>query len=213
MKAERFEDWTSRGRRRGRRRRDFHRRRMIAACGIGLVLFAFVWLFVDMRVSGHARVASAPNDHTLHLTVPKMKRVKNIPVYTASSTNEAALNAGAIHLKGTGFPWEQEANVYIAGHRLGYWGTGSFLVFYDLHKLRKGDKVVLRDAEGRRYVYRVFRRLVVPPDRTSVTRPIPGKNIVSLQACTLPDYSRRLVVQAELVEVVEPPVQASAAAS
>jgi len=33
----------------------------------------------------------------------------------------------------------------------------------------------------------------------SVTRPIQGRNIVSLQTCTLPDYSRRLIVQAEKV--------------
>jgi sortase A len=26
------------------------------------------------------------------------------------------------HIKHTGFPWEEEANVYIAGHRLGYEG-------------------------------------------------------------------------------------------
>jgi sortase A len=32
-----------------------------------------------------------------------------------------------------------------------------------------------------------------------VTRLLPGKNIVSLQTCTLPDYSKRLIVQAEKV--------------
>jgi sortase A len=29
---------------------------------------------------------------------------------------------------------------------------------------------------------------------------MPDKNILTLQTCTLPDYSQRLVVQAELVE-------------
>jgi len=29
---------------------------------------------------------------------------------------------------------------------------------------------------------------------------VPGKSVVSLQTCTLPDYSRRLVVQGELKE-------------
>jgi len=39
----------------------------------------------------------------------------------------------------------------------------------------------------------------VGPDEVSVTRPLPGKNIVSLQTCTLPDYSDRLIIQAEKV--------------
>jgi sortase A len=95
--------------------------------------------------------------------------------------------------------------VYIAGHRLGYPNTGSFLVFYDLHKLKDGDNVVLRDADGKRYHYKVFDEFVVEPDRVEVTEPVAGKNVVSLQACTLPDYSKRLVVQAELVEVLEEP--------
>jgi sortase A len=29
---------------------------------------------------------------------------------------------------------------------------------------------------------------------------VQGKNIVSLQTCTLPDYSHRLIVRGELVE-------------
>ena len=36
---------------------------------------------------------------------------------------------------------------------------------------------------------------------SSVTEPIPGESIVSLQTCTLPDFAERLVVQAELVSV------------
>jgi sortase A len=33
----------------------------------------------------------------------------------------------------------------------------------------------------------------------SVTRSLKGKNILTLQTCTLPDYSRRLIIQAERV--------------
>jgi sortase A len=34
-----------------------------------------------------------------------------------------------------------------------------------------------------------------------VLKPEPDKNIVSLQTCTLPSYSERLIVQAELKSV------------
>jgi sortase A len=33
--------------------------------------------------------------------------------------------------------------------------------------------------------------------------PVEGKNIVSLQTCTLPDYTLRLIVRAELKDIKE----------
>ncbi|MEW6635298.1 MAG: sortase [Actinomycetota bacterium] len=145
--------------------------------------------------------AGGPQDKTLKLTVPAMSRIDDVTVPSVAGDNAQALDSNAaIHLKGTGFPWQEEANVYIAGHRLGYPNTASFLAFFDLNKLEKGDKIFVTDSGGTRYTYEVFREFVVSPTDLSVTEPIPGKNILTLQTCTLPDYSDRLVVQAELVE-------------
>jgi len=141
----------------------------------------------------------APEEKTLKLTVPKLDRVEGVPVYDAASGEyEDAMHDGTAHVKGTGFPWQDGANVYIAGHRVGFPGTESDLVFWDLDKLQKGDEVLLTDADGERYTYEVFDKFVVDPGAVRVLRPIPGKSVVSLQTCTLPDYSRRLVVQGEL---------------
>jgi sortase A len=103
-----------------------------------------------------------------------------------------------VHVRGTGFPWQDQANVYIGGHRVGYPGTKSNLVFWDLNELEKGDKIILTDAEGTRYTYEVFRQATFGPNDNRFMRPLKGKNIVSLQTCTLPDYSHRLIVQGEL---------------
>jgi sortase A len=111
------------------------------------------------------------------------------------------LDAGALHVQDTGFPWQRGTNVYIAGHRLGYPGTESYLQFYDLDELQKGDEIVLTDANGTRYTYEVFRSLTVGPNDYYVTEPLAGRSIVSLQTCTLPSYSRRLIVQGELTGV------------
>ncbi|AHY45834.1 sortase [Rubrobacter radiotolerans] len=183
------------------------RTRLLVILGVGLVAFAvgFTLVGITPPSTGGEPTAAVPKDETLRLTVPKMRRVEDLPVPTVAADNSAALDAGAVHVEGTGFPWEQEANVYIAGHRLGYPNTGSFLLFYDLNRLRDGDRVVLDDATGRRYVYEVFDRITVRPDEVSVTEPIAGKNVVSLQACTLPDYSKRLIVQAELKRIVKTP--------
>ena len=47
-------------------------------------------------------------------------------------------------------PWSATAqrNVYLAGHRMGFRGTWSRMIFYNLHKLDTGDEVVLEDRSG-----------------------------------------------------------------
>lgn len=196
-----FSENTRRPKRRRAGGRDLGRIALLVL-GSALVISAVFVTLSQLRgpaeTGGSAAAADVSRDKDLTLTVPKMDRVRDVPVSDAAAGDEAALRGGALHVEDTGFPWEEEANVYIAGHRLGYPRTKSFLVFWDLNTLRRGDRVLLEDSDGTRYVYRVFDRMVVPPDRVSVKEPVPGKNIVSLQTCTLPDYSERLVVRAEL---------------
>jgi sortase A len=141
----------------------------------------------------------------MELTIPSMRRVRDVPVYTGAAGDESALHDGTLHLKGTSFPWQRGANVYIAGHRLGYPHTKSWLVFWDLNNLRRGGRVVLSDSEGNKYIYRVYDRFILGPNDTSATQPVAGMNVISLQTCTLPNYTERLIVRAELVKIVQGP--------
>ena len=184
---------------RARRRRS---RGVLALLGVALILLSVGLVFADVRSVGKAEAkaaAAAPKSEKLKLTIPRLWRVRDIPVYNGAPGDKGKLAAGVLHLEDTGFPWEKEANVYIAGHRLGYPRTKSWLVFWNLNMLRRGDRVILEDAKGRRYVYRVFDKLVVGPNDASVKKPIKGKNIVTLQTCTLPNYKQRLIVQAALL--------------
>ncbi len=98
--------------------------------------------------------ANAPDDPTLTVTVPKMERVQNSPIPSTFGDDEDSLREFAgIHLDGTGFPWQEEANVYIAGHRLGYPNTRSFLAFWDIDNLVEGDQIFVEDTIGREYTY------------------------------------------------------------
>ena len=146
------------------------------------------------------RVVREPESKMLRVTIPRMDQLRNSKVpYAASDDEDAFRRYAGVHLQGTGDPWDREANVYIAGHRLGYPATDSFLAFWDLNVLEKGDRIFVTDADGKRYVYEVFRVFVVAPTQVSVTRPLKGRNVLTLQTCTLPDYSQRLIVQAEKV--------------
>jgi sortase A len=149
-------------------------------------------------------VSRGPENKMLRMTIPKMAQIRNDTVpYSVSGNDKAFHDHAAVHLRGTGNPWDRQANVYIAGHRLGFPGTNSWLSFWDLNVLDKGDRILLADSTGERYVYRVFKVFVVGPHDVSVTKPLKGRNIVSLQTCTLPDYSKRLIVQAEKVATKE----------
>jgi sortase A len=203
VRGERYESWTSE--RKGRR---YYRsgwwpgRKVLVLAGVVLILFSAGLVFLDVRTAGE-ETAPPKRDETMKLSIPSMKHVDNVPVYTADAHNQPALRNGTLHLAGTGFPWQREANVYIAGHRLGYPRTKSFLVFWDLNRLRMGRRVVLTDSEGERYIYRVYDRFVLGPDDASATKPVAGKNVVSLQTCTLPNYKDRLIVRAELVRILQ----------
>ena len=154
---------------------------------------------IPERIVETIRGPEAPESQKLELTIPALDRVDGVPVYDAPESGyDKALHDGVLHVRGTGFPWQKVANVYIAGHRVGYPGTRSNLVFWDLNELEKGDKIFLTDAHGTRYTYKVFEKRVISPDTISIMRTTKGKNIISLQTCTLPDYSHRLIVQGEL---------------
>ncbi len=142
------------------------------------------------------RDPGGPQDKTLSLSVPSLG-LEGVRVF--NSLSEEGLKKGTVHVPATGFPWQRGANVYIAGHRLGYPNTGSFRVFYDLDLMRPGDEITLTDAAGRTYVYRVSRKLVVGPENVEVMNAVEGKSLVTLQTCTLPDYKKRIVVQGKLI--------------
>jgi sortase A len=143
------------------------------------------------------RDPGGPDDKTLYLTVPDLG-LSEVRVY--NSVKDEKLKKSTVHIPATGFPWQTGANTYIAGHRLGYEGTNSYLVFYYLDQLGEGDEILLEDANGAKYEYRVTDQKVVDPDNVGVMEPQKGKSLVSLQTCTLPDYKQRLVVQGELVD-------------
>ena len=170
----------------------------VAVVGLGLLGYTLFGGGSPASAAKNKFAPEAPAQTTLKLTVPEMERVEDVPVYDGRKDNKAALRKGTLHVKGTGYPWQRVANVYIAGHRLGFPGTKSHLVFWDLDRLKNGDEVILTDANGTTYTYEVFKKFVVSPTDVHVMRPVAGKNIVSLQTCTLPDYAERLIVQAEL---------------
>jgi sortase A len=148
-----------------------------------------------------------PPTNDLWMSIPALGLYDN---YVTNSAAESAMDYGAIKLPHTGFPWQDNANTYIAAHRLGWPGTASYRQFYNLPLLAKGDVIYLGDVNGTTYTYEVTDFKEITPDETWVTTPQPGRDMVSLQTCienfgdywTMgPNWYVRYIVQADRVSV------------
>jgi sortase A len=153
----------------------------------------------ELQAVNEPRRYDLPPGAILGLTI-KAIDLYNVPVMNDDS--ESALSKGVIHEPETSLPWSNtpQRNVFLAGHRLGYRGSWSRLVFYNLDELVEGDKVVLKDREGRAYRYQVSEVFVVDPTDVWVMGQVRGRDIVTLQSCTpFPTFEKRLIVRADRV--------------
>jgi sortase A len=140
-----------------------------------------------------------PPGAIMSLTIPSLG-LKNAPVLDSVTTS--ALNRGVVHLPDTSLPWSDtpERNVYLAGHRLGWPGTGSHLIFYRLDELTGGEKITLRARDGTKYNYRVLENFAVWPYENWVTGRVEGRDLLTLQTCTpIPTFEKRLIIRAERI--------------
>lgn len=140
-----------------------------------------------------------PPGAIMTLTIPSLG-LENAPVL--DSDTKSALDRGVVHLPDTSLPWSDtpERNVYLAGHRLGWPGTGSHHIFYRLGELTGGERITLRGGNGKRYDYRVLESLIVGPKANWVTGRVRGQDLLTLQTCTpIPTFQNRLIVRAERI--------------
>jgi sortase A len=153
----------------------------------------------QLQNTNHQRHYHLPPGAIMSLTIESLG-LQDVPVLNSMTTR--TLDKGVVHLPDTSLPWSNtpERNVYLAGHRLGWPGTGSHLVFYRLNQLDGGERITLRDRQGKRYEYKVIERFSVEPQENWVTGRVRGRDLLTLQTCTpIPTFDRRLIVRAERI--------------
>jgi sortase A len=126
--------------------------------------------------------------------------IHDAPVFDSDS--HWALANGIGHNPETSLPWSEtpQRNVYLAGHRMGFRGTWSRMIFYNLDELALGDRVVLKDRAGRSYGYEVSEVFLADPEDVWVMGQVRGRDMVTLQTCTpIPTFEKRLIVRADRV--------------
>jgi sortase A len=153
----------------------------------------------EIEAAKEPRHYDMPAGAIMGLTIPSIG-IYSAPVFDSASP--MALAKGVAHLPDTSLPWSDtpQRNVYLAGHRMGFRGTWSRMIFYNLDKVGEGEAVVLRDRLGRTYEYRVSETFLVDPTEQWVTGRIRGRDMLTLQTCTpIPTFEKRLIVRAERI--------------
>jgi len=153
----------------------------------------------EVEAANEPRHYKLPAGAIMGLTIEAIG-IYSVPVFDSNS--QWALANGVAHNPQTSLPWSQSAqrNVYLAGHRMGYRGTWSRMIFYNLDKLKTGDEVLLKDRAGTSYRYRVSEVFIVDPADSWVMGQVRGRDMLTLQTCTpYPTFQKRLIVRADRV--------------
>lgn len=141
----------------------------------------------------------APNPNAGMTLSARALGLYDMPV--RSSDRREDLDNGLVHVPETSRPGDEggQKNVFIAGHYLGRPQTQSRLAFYNLHKLKTGDELVLEDGQGQAYKYRVSETFAVEPGDAWAMGEVRDRDMMTLQTCIPPDFGKRLMVRADRV--------------
>jgi sortase A len=153
----------------------------------------------EVEAANGPRHYNLPAGAIMGLTIEAIG-VYNAPVFDSNS--QWALAKGVAHNPQTSLPWSPtpQRNVYLAGHRMGFRGTWSRMLFYNLDNLERGDEVLLKDRAGTSYRYRVSEVLITDPTDVWVMGQVRERDMVTLQTCTpIPTFEKRLIVRADRV--------------
>jgi LPXTG-site transpeptidase (sortase) family protein len=136
----------------------------------------------------------------LQVSITEAKRITTADGFI--TWDVASLGNGIAHLERTSWLNDgADKNIVLAGHKT--LPNGKPAVFHSLHRLRRGDPLVLSQG-GRIFTYVVTRAFLVDPSRFDVIRPA-GKDQLTLLTCSgafnakSGGYAKRLVVIAERV--------------
>lgn len=143
----------------------------------------------------------------INIQIPIDFGVKSIE----EATVQASLEGGVVHYPSTALPGQNGNGAYFGHSSQNIFNNGKYkFAFVLLHQVTTGD-IFYITYQGKRYVYQVFAKEVVPPSQVSVLNDTKGRQATAvLITCDPPGFStNRLVVWGE--QISPSPVTNSAA--
>ncbi len=145
----------------------------------------------------------------INIQIPIDFNVPNIQ----EATVQASLEGGVVHYPSTALPGQNGNGAYFGHSSQNIFNNGKYkFAFVLLHQVTTGD-IFYITHQGKRYVYQVFAKEIVPPTQVSVLNDTKGRQATAvLITCDPPGLStNRLVVWGE--QISPSPVTNTAAAS
>ena len=162
--------------------------------------------FTNLVEEGSVKIK--PLDTKFGLVIEKLNLnapiVKDVSIINEKDYLEA-LKEGIAHASFSGYPNQENANVYLFAHSAyNFWELGKYSsVFNQLHKLNIKDQVSLF-YEGKRYVYEVDNKILINDFKVDETIYEGFGPSLTLQTCYPAGTTlNRLVIRASLVGVFE----------
>lgn len=172
---------------------------------IAVLLFAFYLIagpfLPQASYAISEAVSRAPTDSKQKIAISKTNRliIPKMKFNQAIQDGDISVLAQGLWRRPQSSTPSKGSNTVIVGHRF-YRSRPA--IFYHLDKIKEGDQILV-DWQQKRYVYRVSTTTVVPPSAGYIENPTTD-NILTLYTCTpLWTSKERLVVQAELQEILE----------
>lgn len=133
----------------------------------------------------------------INIQIPIDFGVKSID----EATIQASLNGGVVHYPSTALPGQNGNGAYFGHSSQNIFNNGKYkFAFVLLHQVTTGD-IFYITYQGKRYVYQVFAKEIVPPTQVSVLNDTKGRQATAvLITCDPPGFStNRLVVWGEQI--------------
>lgn len=163
--------------------------------------------FRNLSLSSNELVIS-PIDKNFGIVIEKINVnapiVKDVPVINHEAYLEA-LKWGVAHASFSGYPNEQNSNVYLFAHSSNnFWELGKYSTVFNLiYKLGTGDQINIF-YEGKRYLYQVDNKLLLNDFKVDETIYDSIGPTLTLQTCYPTGTSLyRLVIRASLIGIYE----------
>lgn len=123
----------------------------------------------DARATVKKLTAEQPRPHDNRVYIPQINI--DIPIVSIGGNEAAALEKGAVHRAPTSGDPKTGGNFVIAAHRFNLGltpnATRAKSPFYHIDSLKNGDQIYI-DYEGKRYVYEIYEKTLVPPTAVDI---------------------------------------------
>ena len=202
---------------RGKLKPKHHLQSLLFGMSMGMVvLFIFMFSFFNerfitpfmtpSRTASSSPIIMDPNalvGPEPQIIIPKIN--VDVPVvYNSPSISENdiqnSLESGVVHYPTTPKPGENGNSVIVGHSSNNLLNRGKYkFAFVLLNKLENGDTITLQ-YNSKRYVYKVYEKIIVDPSEVGVLGPTDKKASISLITCDPPGTSiKRLVIRAEQI--------------